>query len=136
MFFGFTLILFSASAGFFLSTEHVRAHVEGGAELLSWWMQLASSAHGHTNLFGMLHIMLGLTFPYCASNKVVKLGQTIGLALGSASMGILMLIRAESKPSLDYDIVGVLIGLGLGAAIVSIATQVLTLLMKLVKNPS
>ena len=82
MLIGFIFIFLSASAGLFLSTEHVRAHVNGGAELTSWWIQLSSSAHGHTNLFGMLHVLLGLTMPYSFGEDRPEFSKLLACFLG------------------------------------------------------
>ena len=131
---GFVFIFLSASAGLFLSTEHVRAHVEGGAELLSWWMQLSTSAHGHTNLFGVLHILLGLTFPYAFKHSGIRLFQTIGLLCGSLSMSFLMYLRALGEPSLEYDLIGIFIGAGLGLSLTAIGLQVLGIGSRLTRS--
>ena len=68
---GFIFIFLSASAGFFL-LQSIRVFIiRDNTELLSWWVQLSASAHGHTNLFGMLHILFGLTF-YSVLNLKTK----------------------------------------------------------------
>lgn len=130
MFIGFVFIFLSASAGFFLSTEHTRAHVEGGEMLNSWWLQLSSSAHGHTNLFGVLHVILGLTMPYSFKAKWIRIVQTSGLFLGGIAMSFLMFLRAQSAPTLEYDFVGILIGVCLSASLVAIGLQLAGLAIK------
>lgn len=127
---GFIFIFLSASAGFFLATEHTRIHIRDNTELLSWWVQLSASAHGHTNLFGMLHILFGLTFPYSVLNLKTKVIQSIGLLLGSFAMSILMFIRALSKPNLEYDALGIVTGVFLSAALISIVLQIFGLMTK------
>jgi hypothetical protein len=133
MLLGFVFIFLSASAGFFLSEEFTRAHVMGGTDLNSWWLQLSASAHGHTNLFGIVHIMLGLTFPYSFKNTKIKVIQTIGMTLGSIAMSFLLYYRAGQTPSLEYDLIGILIGVGLTGTLVAIGLQILGISLKLNK---
>lgn len=133
MLIGFIFVFMSASAGFFLSTEHTRAHIEGGQMLNSWWLQLSSSAHGHTNLFGILHVILGLTIPYSFQGKGIRVCQTIGLFMGGFAMSFLMFLRAQGSPSLEYDAIGILIGVCLSAALVSIGIQIAGLSVKFFK---
>lgn len=132
--FGFILIFLSSSAGIFLSFDQTRAHLSDEMELLSWWMQLSASAHGHTNLFGMLHVLLGLTMPYAHQGFRLSVAKTVGLGLGSISMSLLMYFKALGQPTLEYDFLGVLIGICLSLALASIALHMLGLAMKLVRN--
>ena len=128
---GYLFIFLSASGGFFLSEEYTMAHLQGGDDLQSWWLQIAASAHGHTNLFGMLHILLGLTIPYSFKSRKIRVLKTVGLFLGSLAMSFLLYFRAYQKPTLGYDFIGILIGVCLSGALFSIGLQIFGLILKL-----
>src|SRR5689334_22015870 len=91
---GFLAVFIAAAGGLFLSFDATRAFLHDKSVLSSWVYQLMSSAHGHTNLFGLLHIALGLTLPYTRLPSSLKWAETIGLALGTIAMSVLMLVRA------------------------------------------
>lgn len=126
--FGFSAILFSACGGFFLATEQSRHFAENAVGDPSWWFALSSSAHGHTCLFGILHVLLGLTFAYSSLGSRFRLLQSICLGSGTFAMSALMIIRSLSKPAIDFDTLGVFIGLFLSLAILSLLIHVYSLL--------
>jgi len=126
--FGFSAIVFSASGGFFLATEQSRHFVQNAVGDSSWWFILSSSAHGHTNLFGMLHVLMALTFPYSRFGSRIQAYQTYGLGAGTFAMSFLMVIRSLSKPVIDFDLLGILIGLFLSCSLLSLITQIVGLL--------
>jgi hypothetical protein len=125
---GFSIIICAASGGFFLATEQARSFAENSAAKSAWWFTVASSAHGHTNLFAMLHILLGLTLSYSKVSPKGKALQTLGLGLGTLAMSLLMLIRSLKPPEAGYDILGYVIGALLSASLISILSHVIGLL--------
>ncbi len=129
---GFSVIFFAASAGAFIATDLAEQFLRGSAlEMLQWQPTIERSAHGHSNLFGILHIALGLTIPYSHLSNKFKFWQTSGLALGTFAMGPLMMIRAALGPIDGYDLNGLLIGGCLSAALAAIATHTIGLALKL-----
>lgn len=133
MLIGFSLIFFAASAGSFVANDITYKFIREQNLLDSWLSLMLKSAHGHTNLFGMLHICFGLTLPYSKSKYLVKIYQTIGLGLGSFAMSGLMVLRGLIVPNEGFDYLGVVIGICLSAALVAIAAHVVGLLLKLLE---
>ena len=132
MIFGFWLIFLASAGGFFLSQYQLEAHLSSDPkELLSWWNELQKSAHGHTNLFGMLHILFALSFPYSHLSTQLKVLQSSFVAMGSLSMSILLFLRAYHLPQGSYDALGLLIGLGLSLTLVAVIMQIIGLTLKL-----
>lgn len=127
---GFLILFFSACAGSFLSVEVTKGFVHDQALLQSWQLTLLRSSHSHTNLFGMLHVLFGLTLPYAQSNNSIKKWQTIGLLLGSLAMGPGMMVRAFGQPSESIDLGQIIVGTMLSCALVAIAMHVYGLAMK------
>lgn len=106
---GFSLICLAAMAGAFIAQEATEAFVKDPSQLAAWGFTLRKSSHAHTNLFGMLHIVFGLTLPYSGMGIKIKRFQTLGLAAGSVAMSVGMILRAQfSSPStegwLDYGV--------------------------------
>ena len=129
---GFGLIFLASSGGFFLAQYRLEAHLGSRPEeLLSWWMMLQKSAHAHTNLFGMLHILFALTFPYSLCNKGTQVLQTVFLSAGSFAMSVLLVLRATHLPRGLYDPLGVLIGIALSTTLVALVLHMIGLSMKL-----
>ncbi len=114
MAFGFLIIFISAMAGVFLVSDIELAFMKDKDLLLSWMHILQKTSHGHFNLFGMLHILFGLTLPYARHEKKLTLFLTACLVLGSLAMGPCLLIKSflanESlmRTSLDYLVGGFL----------------------------
>lgn len=128
---GFTVLTITAAAGAFLATDITTAYVKDLALLGSWSLHLQRSAHGHTNLFGMLHVLLGLTLTYSIFSPRIKIWQTVGLTLGTLAMGPMMLIKATMAPVEGYDAIGLVIGAMLSAALAALATHALGVGLKL-----
>ena len=116
MMFGFLVLAVVAAAGAFIATDISDGYLRDKALLETWILLLSKSAHGHTNLFGLIHIALGLTLPYSTFSPRVKLLQTIGLALGTVAMGPIMLIRAYLGPVSGIDPTAALLGVMLSCA--------------------
>lgn len=134
MCFGFFAILLASSGGVFLSFDSTQAFLYDKAALDSWWFTLMSSAHGHTNTFGLLHICFGLTMPYCRLKPFVKKMSTLGLVLGTGAMSVLMMLRALGGPSSSFDFLGLLIGVGLSAALLALSVHCFGLALKFVRG--
>ncbi len=120
---GFFVLTLAASYGAFIATDLTSQFIHDPALINSWTSKLTQSAHGHTNLFGLLHIALGLTLPYSVWAERVKTFQTIGLGLGTLAMGPLMLIKSGLAPSENPDLISLAIGIGLSAALIALFTQ-------------
>ena len=101
MAFGFAVIAFAAAAGGFIAWDINQIALEGGKEIKEWTMMLRQSAHGHTNLFGMLHILFGLTLPYSYFSLKTKKRQTTGLILGTIAVSVGMFLQSYKGPSLS-----------------------------------
>jgi hypothetical protein len=130
MTFGFFVITVAACAGAFIATDLTEVFVQNHDTVNSWELILERSAHGHTNLFGMLHILFGLTIPYSHLTIKVKKMQTFGLVCGTLAMSIGMYFKAHTAPSLDVDIWSALIGTSLSLALVSLGAHCAGLWMK------
>ncbi len=125
LFFGFMLICFAAAAGALVANEMTNAFLDAlsGARppARDWMMTLQASAHGHTNLFGMLHIATGLTMPYARQGEGTRRLVTAGLTLGSIAMGPLLIWRSMIPPSRALDVNGLLTGICLSLALAAMA---------------
>src|SRR4051812_12910773 len=110
MMIGFLVLSIAAAAGPFLATDITAGYLHDKALLETWSLLLQKSSHGHTNLFGTLHVLFGLTLPYSALGNRVKKLQTIGLALGSLGMGPVLLVRAALGPTAGLDPTEIVIG--------------------------
>lgn len=134
MLLGFILVSFAAAAGSFIANDITLAYLRDQAALSSWQLNLERSAHGHTTLFGLVHIALGLTMPYARLRAKIQLLQTIGLSAGSLTMAGLMLVRAAMGPPPGADFLGVLIGIGLSGALLALVAQALGLGLRLLER--
>lgn len=131
MFIGFLVIFISASAGSFIAFDLTEAFVKNQEFLLSWELILKRSAHGHFNLFGLIHIVFGLTLSYSKlPNKVKKL-QTLALGMGTLAMGPGLLLRAHQGPSLELDVLAVVVGTCACFALLAIVSHAFGLYVKL-----
>ena len=128
---GFLVIFFAACAGPFLALDATKSFIHDPGHLQSWTFTLMASAHGHTNLFGILHCLFGLSFPYSAVSKKHKYLQTIGLSCGTFSMSVLMVFRASGSPVEGFDVPGLLTGVLLSFALLAIGSHCLGLMLKL-----
>ena len=131
---GFMTLFLAASAGAFVSFDMTQAFLKDPEQLHSWQLTLLASAHGHTNLFGILHILLGLTLPYSPLPEKFKYTQTFGLFLGVIAMGPLMLAKALGEPSESFDGLGLLIGFCLSASLATLASHAASLSYKYMKR--
>lgn len=131
---GFALLCLASMAGAFIATEATQGFVSDPAILASWGYTLRKSSHAHTNLFGTLHILYGLTIPYSQMSSRVKIWQTIGLAAGSLGMSLGMIVRAlvanpANEGGLDY-----LVGFALSLAMIALTVHVVGLCQTLLKR--
>ena len=128
---GFWLIFIASCGGFFVADDHQKSLMQQRpGDLLAWWMLLQSSAHGHTNLFGMLHILTGLTLPYSELSNGWKNLQFVGLAMGSFAMSVLMLVRSWRLPKPGVDSLGVVMGGMLAGALIAIILHIVGLTIR------
>lgn len=123
MFLGFLVVSLAAAAGSFIGLELTQGFLKDPEMLSSWRTTLLTSAHGHTNLFGMLHVLFGLTLPYSVLSTRIKVLQTAGIAAGVVAMGPIMFIRANLGPAEQMDIFELLIGVLLSCALAAVATH-------------
>ncbi len=131
---GFLILFFAACAGAFVSFDMTNAFLRDPALLDSWQLTLLRSAHGHTNLFGMLHVLLGLTLAYSRLSDKWKLYQTFGLMAGSFAMGPLMMIKAYTGPQDSFDTIGICIGVCLSGALLAIGSHSAALFYRLLNR--
>ncbi len=130
---GFVIISLAAALGTFLATDMTEMFVHDPAALSTWNTTLQQSAHGHSNLFGMLHILFGLTMPYSVLSARTKALQSLGFLMGAMAMGPGMLLRANQMPSNDFDLSGVIIGLLLSGCFAAICLHIYGLTRKFMK---
>lgn len=132
--FGFLVLFLAASAGAFIATNITEIYLSDIEMLDDWKLMLQRSSHGHTNLFGLLHIAMGLTLPYSRFSSRIKKWQTIGLSCGTFAMAVLMNIRAYLGPSNEVDFVEILIGGFLSCALAAIGVHAAALFMRLMRD--
>lgn len=114
MLIGFILIFVSSLSGFFVAYNLGEGFKHDPASLNSWQMIVMAASHGHTSLYGMLHVFLGLTIPYSVLSSRVKVAQTFGVLVGAFSMSVLMMLRMGRLPqATTEDYLGFLIASGL-----------------------
>lgn len=124
LFFGFLIICLAAAAGALvandMSNEFINSIESGRSPSRDWMATLQGSAHGHSNLFGMLHITLGLTMPHVRQSHRSRLLITLGLTLGTIAMGPLMIWRSFLPPVRHLESNGILIAIFLCLALISL----------------
>lgn len=130
---GFFVLFFAAAAGAFVSFDMTEAFLKDTAMLNSWQATLLASAHGHSNLFGILHIALGLTFPYSLLAHKWKVLQTAGLFAGVIAMGPLMMIRSSYGPTPSLEGMGLVIGAFLSLSLLTLASHAGALVYRVMK---
>lgn len=130
MFFGFLVLTLAAMMGPFLATDITAGFLRDRALLETWQLLLQKSSHGHTNLFGTLHILFGLTLPYSALGERWKKLQTGGFILGVVGMSVGMQLRGAMGPVEGLDPTEVLVGACLSAALAALATHTFGLAAK------
>ena len=121
MMMGFALLAIAGAGGSFIAHEMTGAFLRDKALLDTWRLTLLRSAHGHTNLFGMILVLYGLTMPYARSSLRKRQCETIGLVAGAIAMGPGMMLRAALGPTESLDggeiFVGTLLTLSLAALV-------------------
>ncbi len=132
--FGFFILFLAAAAGAFIADDMTTGYLKDKAILETWDLLLTKSAHGHTNLFALIHVAFGLTMAHSAFSLRIKLLQTVGLVLGTSAMAVLMLVRAKLGPTEDVDVVGILIGVLLSCALAAIASHAAGLAAKMLRR--
>lgn len=134
---GFALLFLSSAGGAFLGNLSTFGIFSDKALLSSWLYILLKSAHAHTNLFGMIHILFGLTAPYSFAYRhrfILKL-QTLGFASGSFAMSALMCVRAFfplESASLVTDTLTIITGFCLTLWLMSLVSHIIFLAKKLI----
>ena len=131
---GFVVVVLASLGGFFLGVETKAALSEESVDLLKWKMVMYRSAHAHSNLFGMLHILMGITMPYSRWGAKIKKIQTWALTSGTLSMGVLMVFRARiDMNSRGEEFLGFIMGAGLLFALLGLSLHCLGLTYKLIR---
>lgn len=123
MLIGFVVLFLAAAAGSFIASDMTTGFLRDPELLTSWQTTLLTSSHGHTNLFAMIHILFGLTLPYSSLPVLWKKIQTIGLLSGTLAMGPGMMYRAYEGPTEAMDLSGLLVGLGLSTALITLISH-------------
>ncbi|MEN9835124.1 MAG: hypothetical protein RL011_1317 [Pseudomonadota bacterium] len=131
---GFWTLFVAAAGGAFIATDMTATYIAEHSLNPNWNSVLLSSAHGHSNLFGILHIVLGLTLPYSKMAPRWKVLQTIGLACGVLAMGPGMFIRAVRAPSAESDPLGLILGVLLSAALASLFSHAAALTSRCIQR--
>lgn len=129
--FGFCVLFLSAGLGFVVSYDLSELFQQNSAEIHSWLRTLARSAHGHLSLFGMIHICFGLTLGLAKTPPRALKIQSLGLTLGTAAMGLGLLLRGFTGPSSTFDALGILIGICLSAFFLALTSHVYFLFLQL-----
>ena len=113
--FGFVVICLAAASGAIVANDMSNAFLDtlspGGGASNDWTLTLQGSAHGHVNLFGMIHIALGLTMPHAHQTPRLRKVITAGLTMGSIAMGPLMIWRSFLLPTREIELNGIIIGI-------------------------
>jgi len=123
MMIGFVVLFLAAAGGGFVASDLTTGFLRDPEILTSWQTTLLASSHGHTNLFAMVHILLGLSLPYSALSLKIKKLQTFGLLAGTLAMGPGMMYRAFEGPTETLDFSGLLVGIGLSAALLTLISH-------------
>jgi len=133
MIIGFAVLFVAAAAGAFIANDLTEAFLKDRELLNNWNAVLTRSAHGHTNLFAMLHIIFGLTIPYSELSIKIKKVQTAGLFLGTFAMGPLMVTRSTLPPSEGFDPLASVIGIFLSCSLAMLISHAYGLTCKLLR---
>ena len=120
---GFSVVTVAAAAGSFIAHDLTESFLRDKSYLNSWQMTLLQSAHGHTNMFGLLHIAYGLTSGYSLSSNRRRLFETMGLFCGTFAMAVLMLLRSYGGPTENLDLLEILTGVLLSCALAALASH-------------
>jgi hypothetical protein len=131
---GFVALSLAASGGAFIANDMTNAFIQDKAFLDSWQHTLLSSSHGHTNLFGFLHIAFGLTLAYSPLPLFYKKLQTAGLLCGTLAMGPGLILKAFSTPATNLEPLGLVLGLLLSLALATLVSHSGALAYRLLKR--
>ena len=123
------MIFVAACGGAFVALRTSETFISGTLTP-QWEAVLQASSHGHTALFGVIQILLGLTMPYARSSKMIDQLKSLAIFSGSFAMGPLLLIRASLGPTLSTELNGVLIGVCLSLALFGILWHLIGLLAR------
>ena len=96
---GFLTIILAASFGSFLANSITKQVLEDSLNDVSWQFVLLKSAHSHSNLFGFLQILFGLTLPYSKLSTRFKVFQTWGIFSGVISMSLILCAKSFFHPA-------------------------------------
>lgn len=132
--FGFLWIALAAMAGSFVALDVTESFLNDTTALHTWQLTLMRSAHGHSNLFGLLHIAFATTLSWSRFSSRIKLWQTAGLILGSVAMGPVMVLRSYLDVPTSVDLMGITVGVLLTAALVSVASHSYALFARLART--
>ena len=126
---GFSLIILASAAGSFvaLDTTYRFLNQEGQN---NWRAVLEAASHGHTALFGVIHILIGLTLPYSKLPKKFLRIETMMLFCGALAMGPGMYIRGFLGPTSSTEWNGLLVGALLSAWLVGVVMHTTGLVFK------
>lgn len=130
---GFLSVFISACAGIFLATDLTEAFAQDISLIGTWNTTLLISAHSHTNQFGILHVLFGLSEHWNVLPKFVRRFQLIGLCLGSIAMSILMALKSFQSPSVNWDLIGAASGFCLSMALISIGLHTFGIALRLTR---
>lgn len=132
--FGFFVIGLISCAGAVMSFDVTDAIVRDPQTLLAWKAILQKSAHAHGNLFGMLHILFGMTLQHSLFSHRVRLAQTGGFLLGSLAAGPLMWVRSFSSAPDETMVLTYILSVFFVAALVAIFSHSLGVFLSLKKR--
>ena len=121
---GYGLLILGVGIGGYVTNQIEESLLyQNPSQLMVLKLAIMKSSHGHTNLFGMLHILVALSFPYLLFPRRMLWWITGGLSLGSFGMSVLLLTKSfflfDAKMT-GYLSIG--IGLCLTGALLAIMT--------------
>ena len=128
---GFFLLVITGFMGVFSSFTLTEAFLKGRDVVPHWEEVLFAAAHGHLGLFAILHIVLGLTFPYARSSFFVKKLQSLGVFMGCVAMGPLLVLRGILGPADSFSPLGLVIGGFMSLSMAALLSHGVCLLSKL-----
>ncbi len=132
---GFVLVFLSASLGTFIVNEMTELYLTAPQHLAAWQHTLARSAHGHSTLCGLVHILFALTLPYSCLPPRFKLWQAGGILAGSIALGPLLLLKSLTQPSLDLDLLSLTMGLLLSMFLFALAFHAFGIFLRIKAMP-
>lgn len=131
---GFFVVGLISCFGAILSFDIADAVARSPTTLLQWQVVLQKSAHGHGNLFGMLHILFGSTLRYSLLPRKWKCWQSLGLFLGTLAAGPLMWFRSLSPQPGAPDLMTYIVSAFFAASLASIFSHSMAVFFASRKN--